>query len=138
MDYFKKQILKNEQGEITIFRSTLKRLALNNTDPKILDIHASEIADEKLAEMRLTIDLVDRVELHKMIMEWHRVNGLKITSFVNNERVKYVSKHNLGEMWSKFDCYVHKKMFEKIGETVTNFEYDAISFTLEIARPEID
>ena len=136
-DYFKKQVLKNEYGDITIFRSTLKRI-LNNTDPKLLDIHTSEIADEKLAEMRLTIDVVNRVEMHKMIMKWHDMNGLKIASFVNNERVKYVSKHNLGDTWSKFECYIHKKMFEKIGETVTNFEYDAISYTLEIANPKTD
>lgn len=134
--HYKKQQLQNQHGNITTSISVLKKLICNNSDPKILDKDTSEIANEKLAEMRLRIDVVDCIELHKMIMEWHNLNELKITSFANAERIKYVSKHNLGSRWSEFQCHVHKKMFEKIGETVTSYKFDSITFTIVIAKPK--
>ena len=49
----------------------------------------------------------------------------------------FVSKHSICRNWSEIQCKTYANVFEDIGETVTNKDYDSDdSYSIEVARPD--
>ena len=55
--------------------------------------------------------------------------------FEESGTVIYMSKHDLGVNWSLIQSKVYRKMFEKMGKSVVDSEYDNTTFSITIARP---
>ena len=115
---------KIHRGDIT-FSQPIIRKFIDSADKsnfgKIANFTASFILNEiKAQEGPVTYEvLVDH------ILKWNKGNHLVMNRFEqDNGSDIFISKHSLGRNWSEIECKTYAKMFESIGKTVINLEYD--------------
>ena len=132
-DHADKKALKEERGDIAIGKQILRYLLQSNHSKQDeLESGVEKAANEILTEWKLQTDTLTFKEFDKRILEWHKLNQLRIRSFYNNEHVRYVIKHDLGSSWSEFQCKMYCKILEELGKVVVSSDFDDLSFTIEV------
>ncbi|GKS67351.1 hypothetical protein YTPLAS73_08980 [Nitrosarchaeum sp.] len=131
LDFWEK---KGERGEITQARIIIAKY-MEMIDESKIDEHIDDIVSYILGEMKMQVGKIDFIEFERRIMEWNKENRIEFAKFEEADSVVYLSKHDLGKNWSEIQCKVYSRMFEKMGKTVVESEFDNVTFSLTIARP---
>ncbi len=135
-DFVQFYYYKIERGDLTISQPILKSILQYVNHDKIDDISKFQ-ADYILSEIKAQEGTVTYDKLVTRAIKWNKGNHLIFNQIKQNGSDIFVSKHSLGKQWSELQCKTYSNLFEKIGETILEREYDSdISFSLEIARHE--
>lgn len=131
LDFWEK---KSERGEITQPRFVLSKF-MEMLDTSKIDDSLEYIASYILGEMKIQVGKLDFDEFERRITKWNKENNLEFAKFEESDSVTYLSKHDLGKNWSEVQCKIYSKMFENVGKTVVEKEFDSVTFSITIARP---
>ena len=131
LDFWEK---KRERGEITQARFIISKY-MEMLDASRIDDFLDDIVSYVLGEMKIQVGKLDFEEVEQRTMKWNKENGIKLVKFEESDTVIYMSKHDLGVNWSLIQSKVYCKMFEKMGKSVVDSEYDNTTFSITIARP---
>ena len=112
----------------------------NNEYSQIVKRNIEKAAMFILSEWRMQMGQVDFAEFKKRITEWHKLNHMQVKFFnsdSNHHSSKITIMHNLGILWSEFQCRLYCKMLEKIKNvTVVSSEFDELNCIIDVARPK--
>ena len=132
-EHANKKALKEERGDITVGKQILRYILQNNNSKQDeLESNITKAANEILAEWRLQTNNLTFKEFDKRIIEWHNLNKLRIKSFYENEHVSYVIKHDLGLVWSEFQCKMYCKILQELDKVVVSSDFNNLSYTIEV------
>ena len=112
----------------------------SNEDSQIVKRNIEKAAMFILSEWRMQMGQVDFAEFKKRITEWHKLNHMQVKFFNsgdNQHNSKISIMHNLGILWSEFQCRLYCKILEKIKNvTVISSEFDEMNCVIDVARPK--
>ncbi len=132
-DYYSKRILK-EKSNLSMLKNVLKMMFDSNTPEKMAE-YTDQASQFVLSEWKLQVKNPNLDEFHKRVTEWHDLNHIDVSMFEeDSQHRKYVVRHELGPLWSEFQCKLYAKMLQKIRQTIIWTDFDELSFTIEIAK----
>ncbi|MGI9566758.1 MAG: hypothetical protein ACR2LL_07065 [Nitrosopumilus sp.] len=124
---------KEKRGDLILGKRVIK-LMLECETEKDYKIKSKEAARYINAETLAQMGDVSYEERRKRIETWWKeINRFDFTETKkDNEKIKWFVLHDMGERWSKFQCYMNKNLLEIVGSQIIDEEcgYDDLSFHL--------
>jgi len=106
-------------------------------DSDKIDEIAKKTADYILSEIKTQEGNVTYEILIEHFMKWNKGNRLLFNRIKQKGSDMFVSKHSVCKNWSEIQCKTYANVFEIVGETVLEKDYDSDdSYSLEIAKPD--
>lgn len=96
--------------------------------------NAQNAGSEILSMMKMQIDELNLNEFYHRMKEWNTLNNFEINNFQNKNRIKYIVKHDLGLLWSQFQCEMYSHILKQLNQTVLEQNLNEFSFTIEISN----
>ena len=131
------------RGDI-IFSQPILRKMLGALDKSHIEDVSEFMASHIIKEIKIQEGDVSYFSLIEHILKWNKANHLSLNKIKKkpngnnidrknlNESDVFVSRHNLGKIWSEMECKTYKRVFEMIGKTVISSEYDEDTFSFEV------
>jgi len=123
---------KEIRGDLMVGKRVLK-LMLECQTENDYKIKSKEAARYINAETLAQMGDVSYEERRKRIETWWKeINRFDFTETKKGEKIKWFVLHDMGEKWSKFQCYMNKNLLEIVGSQIIDEEcgYDDLSFYL--------
>ena len=123
---------KEIRGDLVVGKKVLK-LMLECETEKDYEKKSKEAARYVNAEALAQMGDVSYEERRKRIETWWKeINKFKFSETKKDGKIKWFVLHDMGERWSKFQCYMNKNLLEIVGSQVIDEEcgHDDLSFHL--------
>jgi len=115
---------KIHRGDITFSQPIIRKFVESIGENEFEEI-SKYAANFIINEIKSQEGPVSYEILVEHILKWNKGNHLVMNRFEQDGGSDiFVSRHNLGANWSEIECKTYSKIFEMIGKTVINQEYD--------------
>lgn len=122
-----------EVGWVVMLKSGLKEL-IKSADKETISQIAKEAAEINAKEISLYMrGNYGVAEWISILKDRARISGFKLKEYVENDNIKLVQHHDMGEKWSLFFMKFYETIFDELGVKV-NSDYTENSIIIELLK----
>ena len=125
---------KIQRGDVILSKQILSKF-LDAFDKKRIDEVAKYAAKVMIDDIKTQegSDITYQT-LVDHILKWNKGNHLIFNKIEKDDSDMFISKHSLGYNWSELESKTYAKVFQSIGQTVINTEFEDGIFSFEVIR----
>jgi len=125
---------KMQRGDVTLSKQVLSKF-LEVLDKKRIEEAAMYAAKVMMDDIKTQKgNKITYQTLVDHILKWNKGNHLIFNKIEKDNCDMFLSKHDLGYNWSELECKIYAKVFQSIGQTVINTEFEDNIFSFEVVR----